>query len=142
MFTNKKGAALLQVLLITVILAGLATMLLRASLSRSTAARKTRRTVSSQMLINSCMAEVNTLWSVKSPEAFARDMKQCLMYCKSTDLTSTCSAANSVRTHECKYTINNEEYTVVAEFEETSPTADNNNKCELSYTIKSDYDTL
>ena len=79
---NKKGAALLQVLLVTVILAGMATMLLRASLSRTTAARKTRRTVSAQMLVNSCMAQINSMWAAKSPEMFARDMNQCIMYCK------------------------------------------------------------
>ena len=44
-FKNKKGAALLQVLLVTVILAGMATMLLRASLSRTTAARKTSQCI-------------------------------------------------------------------------------------------------
>ena len=124
MFKNKKGAALLQVLLVTVILAGLATMLLRASLSRSTAARQTRRTVSAQLLVNSCMAEVNTLWSIKSPEAFARDMNQCLMYCKSTDTTATCSIP-----------VNGRNYTVTAEFTESAPTADGARKCELSYTV-------
>ncbi len=142
MMRNKKGAALLQVLLITVILAGMATMLLRASLSRSTAARKTRRTVSAQMLVNSCMAEVNTLWSLKSPEVFARDMSQCIMYCSSSSLTTTCSAANSVRSHTCKITINGEEYEVTAQFTQTSPTEDSNKKCELQYIIESDVDTL
>ena len=135
MFKNKKGAALLQVLLVTVILAGLATMLLRASLSRSTAARQTRRTVSAQLLVNSCMAEVNTLWSIKSPEAFARDMNQCLMYCNSTDTTATCSVANSVRTHTCTIPVNGRDYTVTAEFTESAPTADGARKCELSYTV-------
>ena len=87
MWKNKKGAALLQVLLITAVLAGIATMLLRASLSRTTAARKTRRTVSAQMLVNSCMAEVNTIWSIKSPDVCARDLNQCTMYRNSTNLT-------------------------------------------------------
>ncbi len=82
MLHNKKGAALLQVLLVTVVLAGMATMLLRASLSRTTTARQTRRAVASQMLINSCQAEVSALWAVKSPERFAKDLASCLMYCK------------------------------------------------------------
>lgn len=142
MWKNKKGAALLQVLLITAILAGMATMLLRASLSRTTAARKTRRTVSAQLLVQSCMAEVNTLWSVKSPSAFARDMRQCLMYCDATDVTATCPTANSVRTHECTYNLNGETYKVLAEFTETSPTEDDHTKCKLVYTITSDNDTL
>ncbi len=142
MWKNKKGAALLQVLLVTAILAGMATMLLRASLSRTTAARKTRRTVSAQLLVQSCMAEVNTLWSLKSTETFARDLRQCLMYCDSSDVTSTCPAANSVRTHECSYDLNGETYKVLAEFTTTSPTEDSSTKCKLVYTITSDNDTL
>ncbi len=80
MKNNKKGAALMQVLLITIILAGICTMLLRASLSRTTSARKTRRTVSGQVLIQSCMAEINTLWSKKSPEKFTQDLANGVMY--------------------------------------------------------------
>ena len=82
MLHNKKGAALLQVLLVTVVLAGMATMLLRASLSRTTTARQTRRAVASQMLINSCQAEVSAMWAIKSPERFAQDLAGCWMYCK------------------------------------------------------------
>lgn len=81
MLRNQKGAALLQVLLVTVVLAGMAAMLLRSSLSRTSTARKTRRAVASQMLINACQAEVNALWSVKKPDVFARDLQSCLMYC-------------------------------------------------------------
>lgn len=142
MCRNKKGAALLQVLLVTVILAGMATMLLRASLSRSTAARKTRQTVSAQLLINSCMAEVNTLWSLKSPDVFARDLNQCIMYCTNNMISSTCPSASSVRTHTCTIEINGIDYQVEAKFTETSPTADFNRKCELVYTVISDDNTL
>ena len=56
MLKNKKGAALMQVLLITAILAGMATLLLRNSLTRTISSRKTRRNVSAEMLIQSCMA--------------------------------------------------------------------------------------
>ena len=141
MWKNKKGAALLQVLLITAVLAGMATMLLRASLSRTTAARKTRRLVSSQMLVNSCMAEVNTLWSIKSPETFARDLSQCIMYCAyRTSTTSTCSSASQVKSHECEpIEIDGATYTVTAEFTGSSPSS---GKCEIVYTIASDEDTL
>lgn len=97
----KKGAALMQVLLVTVILAGMATMLLRAMLSRTTAARQTRKTVSSQMLVNSCMAEVNALWSAKTPEAFKRDMDLGIMYCSNSGGGTTCPAANRVFEHKC-----------------------------------------
>ena len=102
-FKNKKGAALLQVLLVTVILAGMATMLLRASLSRTTAARKTRRTVSAQMLVNSCMAQVNNMWAAKSPEMFARDMSQCIMYCKDAS-AGTCAQVE--KTYKCNISLN------------------------------------
>lgn len=84
MLHNKKGAALLQVLLITVVLAGMAAMLLRASLSRTTTARKTRRTVASQMLINTCQAEVSALWGIKSHDRFAKDLENCWMQCSCT----------------------------------------------------------
>ncbi|MBR5151340.1 MAG: hypothetical protein IKW71_00705, partial [Elusimicrobiaceae bacterium] len=62
MYLNKRGVALLQVLIISAVIAGLAAMILRVTLSRTTAARQTRRTVSAQLLIESCMAEVNSLW--------------------------------------------------------------------------------
>ncbi len=114
----------MQVLLITVILAGIATMLLRASLSRTTSARRTRRTVSAQVLIQTCMAEINTLWSKKSPEAFRRDLEGDssgpFMYCKGTgtDIT-TCPSGDIVRDYTC--TIDNpyggEDYIVKAYFE-------------------------
>jgi len=101
MLKNKKGAALLQVLLITVVLAGIAAMLLRASLSRTTTARQTRRTVSSQLLVNACMAEVNTLWSHKDPEYFASDLNQCIFYCNPAT-NGTCASAKRVTEYKCK----------------------------------------
>lgn len=76
---NKRGMALLQVLIVAAILAGMAAMILRVSLSRTITARQTRRTVSSQLLIENCMAEVNALWATKTPEAYARDLANCEM---------------------------------------------------------------
>lgn len=127
MLKNKKGAALLQVLLVTVVLAGMATMLLRASLSRTTAARQTRRTVSGQMLVNSCMAEVNALWSAKTPQAFAEDMRDCVMYRK--------TAADAPPSHTCNpITFEGVTYTVKATMS-ASPEAETNGQCQLTYTI-------
>ena len=76
---NKRGAALFQVLIVAAILAGLAAMVLRASLSRTVTARQVRHMVSSQMVIESCMAEVNNLWATKKPEAYAEDLDDCRM---------------------------------------------------------------
>lgn len=58
-FLNRRGVALLQVLVVSAVLAGLSAMVMRVLLSRAATARQTRRTVISQMLIESCMAEVN-----------------------------------------------------------------------------------
>lgn len=124
MKNNKKGAALMQVLLITIILAGIATMLLRASLSRTTSARKTRRAVSGQVLIQACMAEVNTIWSKKTPEAFRRDLMGDedgpYMYCSGTSTDENCQN-DKVRDYVC--TISNPHgnpYKVKASFEKDS----------------------
>jgi hypothetical protein len=145
MLKNKKGAALLQVLLITVVLGGMAAMLLRASLSRTSSARQTRRSVSAQLYINSCMAEVNTFWTLKSPEAFARDMSQCIMYCGTGTVgeaqfeatgkkIEVCPANKQQRSYECQNGI-------VATFTETAPT---DGRCKLEYQIPdtANYDHL
>lgn len=104
MWNNKKGAALMQVLLITAILAGMATMLLRTSLTRTASARKTRRTVSASMLIQSCMAEVNALWASKKVDAYTRDLKgvddKICMYCKN----GSCTAENCITEYSCEQT--------------------------------------
>lgn len=112
MKNNKKGAALMQVLLITIILAGICTMLLRASLSRTTSARKTRRTVSGQVLIQACMAEINTLWSRKHPKAFEDDLKDECVYRSKTSRECikeyTCNIAHAGTTVQVKATIGKE----------------------------------
>ncbi len=103
----------MQVLLITVILAGIATMLLRASFSRTTSARHTRRSVSAQILIQACMAEVNSLWAKKTPDAFRRDLKgvgntnnKPYMYCTGEGEEADVCPTDDIReTYTC--TINN-----------------------------------
>lgn len=82
MLSSKRGAAILQVLLVAAVLAGVSVMLLRTTLARTSSARQTRRTVAAELLIDSCMAEINQLMVIKSPEAFARDMRDCSFYCK------------------------------------------------------------
>lgn len=147
---NKKGAALMQVLLITVILAGIATMLLRASLSRTTSARRTRRMASAQVLIQNCMAEVNSLWANKSPEAFRRDWNGVgnngvpYMYCSGTGTNvNTCPTANIVPSYEC--TIDNPEggapYKVKAYFVENA-SANDGQMWQLTYEITQGSDVL
>ncbi len=133
MLNNKKGAALLQVLLVTVVLAGMATMLLRASLSRTTTARQTRRTVSAQLLVNACMAEVNTIWSSKKPAVFASDMNQCIMYCKTVPGATGCPENQKVKEYTCS-TISLEgiTYTVKATMDGTK---NGDGQCKLDYII-------
>ena len=119
MKNNRKGAALMQVLLMTIVLAGMATVILRATLARTNSARQTRRAVSAQLLIESCMAEVNSVWANKTPETFLRDLRGIgnngtpYMYC--TNLNSDGVTCNGVAaTYTCKYDGDN--YQVTAKF--------------------------
>ena len=146
MLRNQKGAALLQVLLVTVVLAGMATMLLRASLSRTTTARQTRRTVSSQLLINACQAEVNALWSVKKGPVFQRDLSGCWMTCRAaaeqpaSSCIGTGDSANASRSFTCTpLTIDNVQYTVTATFTSETPV---DGRCRLEYEIDDDQDDV
>lgn len=146
MFTNKKGAALLQVLLVTVVLAGMATMLLRASLSRTTTSRQTRRTVSGQMLIDACQAEVNTMWSLKPEVYFTRDLKHCVMGCK--NIKGVCVYEDGTlgpagsREYKCKpVTVQDVTYQVTATFTGTEPDAQTG-QCEIKYEITDDPDEI
>ncbi|MBR4592363.1 MAG: type II secretion system protein [Elusimicrobiaceae bacterium] len=135
MLHNKKGAALLQVLLVTVILAGLAAMLLRASLSRSSTARKTRREVTSQLIISSCQAEVNSLWSIKSRDVFVRDLEECWMVCpEDPDDGQACDLnPNSKREYECNdVSINGVNYAIKALFTDTQPDP-TTGQCPITY---------
>ena len=139
---SQKGAALMQVLLVTLVLAGMATMLLRASLSRTTSARKTRRTASAQVLIQSCMAEVQALWGAKTPDAFYRDMQGDssgpFMYCKERNTNGTCKSGKIERTYTCIYdnpsaanpSATNQQYKVTASFQK-----DSNNVWRMKYEI-------
>ena len=133
---NKRGAALMQVLLITVILAGITTMLLRASLSRTASARKTRRQVSAQVLIQSCMAQVNDLWTAKTPEAFRRDMEMGIMYCKGNGTEDGCPEEDQVKELTCNF----ENFQVKAKF--TSNTANEDSLREIEYEVITGSDFL
>ncbi len=141
MLHNKKGAALLQVLLVTVVLAGMATMLLRANLSRTTTSRKTRRDVSSQMLINACQAEVNALWSLKDPEVFSVDLENCWMYCnRNTGSKRGCVKPDgeldlATRSYKCKpVTAEGVMYQVEATFTGEHPN-ETTGQCAITYTV-------
>ena len=140
MLRNKKGAALLQVLLVAAVLAGLATMLLRVSVARTNAARHTYRTVSAQLLISRCQAEVNALWSGKTEVAFARDLAGCKMYCK-TYSHNVCSEWED--TYTCSYTqrVDGQDiaYTGTATIGFPNNGSQNDNgQCELTYEVTED----
>ena len=76
---NKRGAALLQVLMLAAVLAGMATMILRVTLSRQVSANQSRHQVKVQKMMESCMAEVNMFWSSKTPTAYGQDLASCQM---------------------------------------------------------------
>ncbi len=83
MMLNKRGAALLQVLIISAVLAGISAMVLRATLSRTVNARRTRHTISSQMIIENAMAQVNARWASLTPETYAKYLASCILKCNS-----------------------------------------------------------
>ena len=130
MKNNKKGAALMQVLLIALVLAGIATMMLRVTLSRTSSARQTRRISFATMLIESCMAEVNELWSSKTPIAFRRDMagyttggnghvkNQPYMYCAALQQNGKdCVSGQEQDVYTCTYSPDGvHDYVVTAQF--------------------------
>lgn len=77
---NKRGVALLQVLMVAAVLAGLATMILRVVTSRTLSARQIRQTVSAQMLVETCMKQVSNYWMERfetDPEGAAADLAAC-----------------------------------------------------------------
>ncbi len=80
MHLNKRGVALLQVLIVAALLAGMSALILRVVLSRTLIARQNRHTVSAQLLIDSCMNELNQLWAAKDAETYARDLEYCCNY--------------------------------------------------------------
>ncbi len=107
MLNNKRGVALLQVLIVAALLAGMAAMILRVSLSRTIVARKTRQNVGAQMLIESCMAQVNALWANKTPAEYARDLSACQMcpegaYCPGAGLPDGDDTAIAQYDYRCK----------------------------------------
>ena len=123
----------MQVLLITVILAGIATMLLRVVLSRTTSARQTRKAALAEQAIQSCMAEINSLWAMKSAPTFVRDMalgdvNGPYFFCTAPDAADVCPQANQVRDYYCKFAPDSNSdywYTVHASFQpEEVPDAD------------------
>ena len=148
MLNNQKGAALMQVLLVTAILAGMATLLLRASLARTSSVRQTRQAVSTELLIESCQAQVNMMWSKKTPEAFARDLSGCWMNCKINpaddpwkpgDLytNSLCNtSSNATPEYKCTVPVQGGNITVKAKF--SQPAVDGTSAaepCQLTYSL-------
>ena len=81
MHLNKRGVALLQVLIIAAVLAGLSTMILRAVMARSSSARSIRQTVTAQMVVEDCMNRVNDYWMDRfeqDPKGAAEDLEACV----------------------------------------------------------------
>ena len=136
----------MQVLLVTAVLAGMATMLLRASLSRTTSARQTRQSISTELLIESCQAEINMMWSQKKPETFRRDLAGCWMNCVISPAVDNWQEGNeytvskchtesgkATRTYTCKVPVDGSTVEVEATF--VSPTVGDDGPCQLSYSI-------
>ncbi|MGB2579083.1 Tfp pilus assembly protein PilX [Elusimicrobium simillimum] len=61
---NNRGSALMQVLLVTVIVATIATFILRLNLSRTTTAANTMRQLHAKSLMEACNSQVHAIRSV------------------------------------------------------------------------------
>lgn len=123
---NNRGVALLQVLIISAVLAGISTMILRATLSRTVMARQTRKTVSAQMLIESCMTQVNAWWAAKTPETYATDLNNCNI-CHSIG-AGKCS--DNMKQWTCAVKGNDEQ-----DYSVTATMSGSGGSCQIEYTI-------
>lgn len=79
MCKNNRGAALLQVLMLSALLAGLAVMVLRATLSRQVTARQTRHALGVHQAVTSCIAEINDMWALMTPDTYKDRLSTCSM---------------------------------------------------------------
>ena len=146
MLLNKRGAALLQVLIVAAILAGMSAMILRLSLSRTITSRQTRRTIQAQSVIEACMAQVNAMWAAKTPVAYARDLAACQMCDPATDQEAGCPGAGETspqQIYTCSIPLFKDQspYTVEARIE---PSNNGTGKppCKITYTIIGGRNTL
>ena len=138
MLLNKQGAALLQVLIVTAILAGMSAMILRMSLSRTITSRQTRHVITAQSVIEACMAEVNMIWAAKTPEAYARDLAACQMCQPGVD--TNCSSGEGSKKHTCNVAISSQHpsaYSVEANMASSSG-GSTTPPCQITYTITND----
>ena len=136
---NKKGVALLQVLIVVAVLASMVAMILRVVLSRSATARQTTQTVTAQMLIENCQGEVAYLWAIKKPEVYARDLSRCVMYCDKETVAECAAEPGTYRRHACQqqavYPVNMNtwsEFRVIAQFAGEP----DGGRCQLTYTLE------
>ncbi len=144
---SKKGSALMQVLLVTAVLAGIATMLLRASISRTSAAHQVKRNVSAQLLVESCMSEVQSIFAHQTPNEFIKNMQECMFDCETTEEKRTNFYNNpdpnvqcsndpyngvSQNEHDCSLEENGTNHNVAAVINK-----DANGKCQITYTVYS-----
>ncbi len=143
MLKDKKGAALLQVILVTAILVGMATLLLRASLSRTSSARLTRRAVVSQLLIESCQARLNGWLSLKNQNEFQADLSECLLDCSAARTNGQCPNAHRINTYNCfgndGVQIEGNTYFVTATMGRLN---NNNSQCTITYEIRDAHDQV
>lgn len=130
---NKRGVALLQVLIISAVLAGLSAMILRAVMSRTSTARQNRRTVSAQMIVESCMAQIyDTYYTEKESGTTKEDIIQNMNTCAFDE--------GPAKEHTCTIDTGEGTYEVKAEFTTDKP--DEKHGCTLKYTIQGAVKTL
>ncbi len=128
---NKRGAALLQVLIISAVLAGLSAMILRATLSRTLSARRNRHTISAQMVIENAMAQINARWASLTPETYAKYLDLCILKCDEDDVAECNNEDNRIENITVPGADGNT-HSVTVKFEKENETG----KCVAEYSIE------
>jgi len=136
MYKNKRGAALLQVLMLSALLAGLSVMVLRATLSRQVTARKTRHDVGIHEAIEACAAEIYNMWAVMTPTQYQTNLGNCSLPPMPAG-TSSCSGGAAV-SNEWYCRVNpygTKEYCITAKMS-GNDTGFTDSPCKISFSVK------
>lgn len=135
MYKNKRGAALLQVLMLSALLAGLSVMVLRATLSRQVTARKTRHDVGVHEAIEACAAEIYNMWAVMTPDQYRTNLASCSLPPMPTGTQNCLGQAAAANEWYCRVNpYGTKEYCITAKMG-TKETGETESPCQVSFTV-------
>lgn len=134
MYKNNRGAALLQVLMLSALLAGLAVMVLRVTLSRQVTARQVRHSVGVRMAVSSCIAQINEMWAVMTPAQYEQSLNSCSM---PPYHGNNCDGGAAVAGEwYCRVQPFNQQVCVTARMRAKLPEDSTDSPCRIDFTVK------